>query len=85
MEALGQLTGLSALGYRRAECLVVTISLFSFSLQGVGKEILIDKFWLVWLAFERFGNVYDFMRRLSISKLSYNYHLEEKEVQSLLV
>ena len=85
MEALGQLTGLSALGYCRAECLVVTISLFSFSLQGVGKEILIDKFWLVWLAFERFGNVYDFMRRLSISKLSYNYHLEEKEVQSLLV
>src|SRR5665811_218134 len=29
----------------------VGLSLFSFSLQGVGKDILIDKFWLVRLAF----------------------------------
>jgi hypothetical protein len=36
------------------------LSLFSFSLQGVGKDILIDKFWLVLLTFERLDNVYGF-------------------------
>ena len=31
-----------------------------FSLQGVGKDILIDKFWLVLLVIERLDNMYDF-------------------------
>jgi len=40
--------------------IIVVTSLFSFSLQSVGKKILIDKFWHVRLALEQLGNVYGF-------------------------
>jgi hypothetical protein len=48
---LPSLTKLKMLMTRAYYILNVGLSLFYFSLQGVGKDILIDKFWFVLMAF----------------------------------
>jgi len=51
-----------------AKCTIFVVSVSCFIIYlsvSVGKDILIDKFWIVWLVFERLGDVYGFCGGIS--------------------